>query len=56
MTMGNRLGEGDKHQLIVQFNATNHFDMKYVSTIGSNGLATMAATRRCPSGRRIRSS
>jgi len=38
LAMGYRFGEGDKHPFEVQFNITNLFDKRYVSTIGSNGF------------------
>lgn len=38
LAMGYRFGDGDKHPFEVQFNITNLFDLKHVSTIGSNGF------------------
>lgn len=38
LALGYRLGEGDKHPFEVQLNVTNLFDLRYVSTIGSNGF------------------
>lgn len=38
LSMGYRFGEGDKHPIELQFNVTNLFDLRYVSTIGSNGF------------------
>lgn len=38
LSAGYRFGEGDKHPFEVQVNVTNLFDLRYVSTIGSNGF------------------